>query len=153
MLRVFRSIFLLAALPLAAAAQTRHEAQNHSGPAKGTERPLPAVAPKASVSTGQAGASAFARYQRFTPDEPLKNWREVNDTVRAIGGWQVYGREAARAIEAERKESEKPKGDKPWRRAPLFLPFRWYSQAAPTPAPTARAVSPRTSPAKSTVRR
>lgn len=99
MLRIFAS--MLAALPLAAVAQARHE--HHPQPAvvaKPAEKAPPvAVQP----SARGAGTSAFARYQRFTPDEPLKGWRQVNDTVRDIGGWQVYGLEAARAIEAEKK--------------------------------------------------
>lgn len=95
MLRIF---VLLAALPLAAVAQTRHEHHQHSKPA--------AVAPDKTAPAKPARAdtgATLSRYQRFTPDEPLKDWRAVNDTVRSIGGWQVYGLEAARAIEAEKK--------------------------------------------------
>jgi hypothetical protein len=118
MLRIFVSAVLLAVLPLAAGAQTRHEHHRHSTTAKSAEKPAPAATPGTSApATGSASPSAsasmFARYQRFTPDEPLKNWREVNDTVRAIGGWQVYGLEAARAIEAEMKQNEKAKGNTP----------------------------------------
>lgn len=91
---------ILAALPLAAGSQPRHESHQHHTPARVAPLPAPAAAqPPARAPHG----SAFARYQRFTPDEPLKDWREVNDTVRTNGGWQAYGLEAARAIEAEKK--------------------------------------------------
>ncbi|MDX2217566.1 MAG: hypothetical protein SF172_00890 [Burkholderiales bacterium] len=112
MLRIFAFSVasMLAALPLAAESQTRHEhhpqptapakAAPQSAPAKAAAQPAPAPA---SAAARAPHSSAFARYQRFTPDEPLKDWRQVNDTVRAIGGWQVYGLEAARAIEAEKK--------------------------------------------------
>lgn len=101
MLRQFVPIFVLAALPLAAGSQTRHEHhQQPTGAAKSTAQPAPAPA---SAPARAIHSSAFARYQRFTHDEPLKDWRQVNDTVRAIGGWQAYGLEAARAIEAEKK--------------------------------------------------
>lgn len=103
MLRIFAFSVasMLAALPLAAEAQTRHEHhQQPNAQAKAAPQPAPA---SAAAPTRAAQSAAFARYQRFTPDEPLKDWRQVNDTVRAIGGWQVYGLEAARAIEAEKK--------------------------------------------------
>lgn len=94
-------IVVLAALPLAAVSQTRHE--HHPQPtAPAKAAPQPASAPASAPARAPHGA-AFARYQRFTHDEPLKDWRQVNDTVRAIGGWQVYAFEAARAIEAEKK--------------------------------------------------
>ncbi|MBL8516392.1 MAG: hypothetical protein JNM76_05420 [Betaproteobacteria bacterium] len=92
---------MLAALPLAAESQTRHE--HHQPPTAAAKSAPQSAPPTASAPARAPNSSAFARYQRFTPDEPLKDWRQVNDTVRAIGGWQAYGLEAARAIEAEKK--------------------------------------------------
>jgi hypothetical protein len=37
--------------------------------------------------------SVFDGYQRYR-DEPLLPWRQANDTVGRIGGWQAYAREA-----------------------------------------------------------
>lgn len=94
MLRIF--VCALAAMPLAALAQTGHE--HHQLPAaKAVEKAAPAT-PKRT----DAG-STFSRYQRFTANEPLKDWRAVNDNVRDIGGWRAYSLEASRAIEAEKK--------------------------------------------------
>ena len=112
MLRIFAFSVasMLAAMPLAAESQTRHEHhQQPTASAKAAPKPAPAKAAAqpapapASAPARATHSSAFARYQRFTHDEPLKDWRQVNDTVRAIGGWQAYGLEAARAIEAEKK--------------------------------------------------
>jgi hypothetical protein len=36
--------------------------------------------------------SAFEGYRAFT-DEPVRPWRETNDTVGRIGGWKAYARE------------------------------------------------------------
>ena len=36
--------------------------------------------------------SAFEGYRSFT-DEPVRPWRETNDTVGRIGGWKAYARE------------------------------------------------------------
>jgi hypothetical protein len=37
--------------------------------------------------------SAFEGYRPFA-DEPVRPWRETNDTVGRIGGWKAYAREA-----------------------------------------------------------
>jgi hypothetical protein len=37
--------------------------------------------------------SAFEGYRPYK-DEPLLPWRQANDTVGRIGGWQAYAREA-----------------------------------------------------------
>lgn len=37
--------------------------------------------------------SAFEGYRAFA-DEPVRPWRETNDTVGRIGGWKAYAREA-----------------------------------------------------------
>jgi hypothetical protein len=38
-------------------------------------------------------AVPFDRYQNFR-DEPVADWRKVNDRVNEIGGWRTYLREA-----------------------------------------------------------
>lgn len=38
--------------------------------------------------------SAFDGYRRFADEQPI-NWRDANDTVKRIGGWRSYAREAA----------------------------------------------------------
>ena len=40
--------------------------------------------------------SAFEGYRGFA-DEPVRSWRETNDTVGRIGGWKAYAREAQAA--------------------------------------------------------
>jgi hypothetical protein len=56
----------------------------------------PSPAPAASAIT-QANTtpyrSAFENYQPFS-DEKVLPWKEANDTVRAIGGWRAYAKEA-----------------------------------------------------------
>lgn len=41
--------------------------------------------------------SALSDYRAFA-DEAVVSWREANDTVRRIGGWQAYSREAFQAL-------------------------------------------------------
>lgn len=58
-----------------------------------------AVAP---ASVQRAGAapkyvSPLRDYRAFA-DEPVASWREANETVRRIGGWQAYSREAYQAL-------------------------------------------------------
>lgn len=38
--------------------------------------------------------STLAPYQRFE-DQPVRPWKESNDTVGRIGGWKAYAREAS----------------------------------------------------------
>ena len=40
-----------------------------------------------------AASAPFKHYQGWR-DEPLQDWREVNDRVGEIGGWRTYLREA-----------------------------------------------------------
>jgi hypothetical protein len=46
--------------------------------------------------TGPKYQSAFQDYQPYS-DEKALPWKEANDTVRQIGGWREYAREAAGA--------------------------------------------------------
>jgi len=52
-------------------------------------------APAASAASNASGTyrSAFDGYRKFS-DEPVAPWRQSNDTVRKIGGWRTYAREA-----------------------------------------------------------
>lgn len=50
------------------------------------------AAPAASNASG-AYRSAFDGYRTFD-DQPVAPWRQSNDTVREIGGWRAYAREA-----------------------------------------------------------
>lgn len=54
-------------------------------------------------------ASAFDGYRPFTEQKVL-SWRESNDLVGRIGGWQAYAREAAggEAMPADQKGSPTP---------------------------------------------
>ncbi|WP_157264206.1 hypothetical protein [Azohydromonas aeria] len=59
------------------------------------------LAPALAVAQGSATPaapqsvyrSAFEGYRPFA-DEPVRSWRETNDTVGRIGGWRAYAREA-----------------------------------------------------------
>src|SRR5262249_10750373 len=60
--------------------------------------------------------SAFDGYRGYR-DEPVGNWRQANDLVRQIGGWQTYAREGqsgeggepAAKPEAPAKDNERGK--------------------------------------------
>ena len=71
---------LLAAAPFAVAAQ-HAEAPRRPASAPTSVVPVPAY------------ASAFEGY-RPLKDQPVTSWREANELVRRIGGWQAYAREA-----------------------------------------------------------
>lgn len=58
-----------------------------------------AAAPKAKSLSILGYESAFERYLPFA-EQPLTPWREANDVVRRIGGWQAYAREAQSAASA-----------------------------------------------------
>lgn len=53
--------------------------------------------------------SALRSYRGFA-DEPVGPWREANDTVRRIGGWQAYGRESRDALRAPTPQSPQSTG-------------------------------------------
>jgi hypothetical protein len=56
---------------------------------------------------GPGYTSAFQGYRRFS-DQPVTPWRESNDLVGRIGGWQAYARESQAAA-----ASTTPKGGQP----------------------------------------
>lgn len=53
---------------------------------------LPASAAAAAKPAAATYRSAFEGYRSFN-DQPVLSWRESNDLVRRIGGWQSYARE------------------------------------------------------------
>ena len=58
--------------------------------------PLPAAPADAAPSSRPNVTpyrSAFENYRPFA-DEKLVPWKEANETVRAIGGWRAYAKEA-----------------------------------------------------------
>ncbi len=70
-------------------------------------QPVAPVAPTPPQSTASAATapltqeagttpyhSAFENYQPITEEKVLP-WKEANDTVRAIGGWRAYAKEAS----------------------------------------------------------
>ena len=55
--------------------------------------PVSALPPTSAASTSGMGyRSAFEGYRSFK-DQPIQSWREANDLVGQIGGWQAYARE------------------------------------------------------------
>lgn len=52
----------------------------------------PASAASAASASGMGYRSAFEGYRAFK-DQPVQPWREANDLVGQIGGWQAYARE------------------------------------------------------------
>lgn len=65
------------------------EAQPVVRPAS-TAASSPATA--SSSARGSTYRSAFEGYHSFA-EQPLTPWREANDVVRSVGGWQAYARE------------------------------------------------------------
>jgi hypothetical protein len=58
--------------------------------------PIPAATAASGASTYR---SVFKGYRAYG-EEPLQSWREANERVRSIGGWQAYAREAQGAAAA-----------------------------------------------------
>jgi len=55
--------------------------------------PVSAAPPASAASTSGTGyRSAFEGYRSFQ-DQPVQSWRQANDLVGQIGGWQAYARE------------------------------------------------------------
>jgi len=76
---------LLAPIAAMAQAHSGHGAQPAGAPA--TAAPAPA---RNADAVGYR--SAFDGYRRYG-EQPLMSWREANDIVGRIGGWQAYARE------------------------------------------------------------
>ncbi len=57
-------------------------------------RAQPVPASVCAASAPDRYASAFDGYRGYQ-EQPVLSWREANDTVRSVGGWRAYAREAA----------------------------------------------------------
>jgi hypothetical protein len=55
--------------------------------------PVPRPSGSNAMASPLAYRPAFEGYRRFA-DQPVLAWREANDVVGRIGGWQAYAREA-----------------------------------------------------------
>lgn len=62
---------------------------------------MAASAPSSESSASSTYRSAFAGYRPFS-EQPLTPWRQANNAVAQIGGWQAYAREG------QGKESDAP---------------------------------------------
>lgn len=107
-------ILLAGLLALVVPLPGRAQHQHHQPTPAQVASPQPAAAMPAAAQPPGPNVTGLERYRHFTADEPLTDWRKVNDTVRDIGGWQTYAQEAARAIKAE-QDAKAPmqKGTKP----------------------------------------
>jgi hypothetical protein len=88
---------------------------HHGGqPAKTADAPR-AAAPAIAPSVPSAGyTSAFQDYQRFRLDEPMVDWRRINDDMAGLGGHAGHVRGAAAPAGAKPKPVEtKPAETKP----------------------------------------
>jgi len=67
-----------------------------SSAASASKTSPPAAAASAAPASGTSNPltyrSAFDGYRPFS-DQPILSWREANDLVGRIGGWQAYARE------------------------------------------------------------
>ena len=65
-----------------------------------------------SAARGSSYRSAFEAYRSFA-DQPLTPWREANDVVKSVGGWQAYAREGQGEPPADADNSTAmPPGDR-----------------------------------------
>ena len=79
--------------------------------------------------------SVFSNYKMMT-DEPVGNWRDLNDAVGRIGGWRAYLKEAQQV-------DSKPRADDPLMKGPEVHPQTQPSpQPQPQPQPTAKPSAP-----------
>lgn len=77
----------LAAVPLLAASTLFAQGNPPAGPS---------AAPVPQASASAAFRSAMDGYRPFS-DEKQTPWKEANETVRQVGGWRAYAKEAAAA--------------------------------------------------------
>ena len=91
--RIAANAVLLVASVGAGAAMAQQPAPQSASAPKPTASGAAAMAPAAPAAAGRMGyRSAFDGYKGLT-DQPVQSWRESNDTVGRIGGWQSYARE------------------------------------------------------------
>jgi hypothetical protein len=72
----------------------------------------PAAKPSSPASAAASGSaltyrSAFEGYRGFA-EQPVVSWREANDLVGRIGGWQAYAREGPSPAPLEAPPAAKP---------------------------------------------
>lgn len=65
--------------------------------------------------------SPLREYQRIG-EQPVGDWRALNDRVRAIGGWRAYAREANTPDDADKARVAPPSKDAPPRDAQPAAP-------------------------------
>ena len=103
------AVLLVASVGAGAAMAQQPAPQNASAP-KPTASGAAAMAPAASAAAGpMVYRSAFDGYKGLT-DQPVQSWRESNDTVGRIGGWQSYAREGQGGPVAGSAPPSKTKG-------------------------------------------
>ena len=90
--RVALAAVLLATLATAAVAQPQSTTSAAASSSATPVRPVSATASATAASGGAGYRSAFEGYRRYD-DQPVGSWREANDLVGRIGGWQAYSRE------------------------------------------------------------
>jgi hypothetical protein len=93
----------------------------HAAAQTSTQTPVKTAAPDPTDAKAKVPALVYtpvlADYKKALDEAPL-DWRQANDTARALGGWRAYARDAAQA----------PPG------APASTPPAAASQAPPTVA-------------------
>lgn len=91
--RIAAKAMLFAASVGASAAMAQQPAPSNATAPKPAASSAATATPIASVPAGLvAYRSAFEGYKGLT-EQPVESWRESNDTVGRIGGWQSYARE------------------------------------------------------------
>lgn len=83
---------LLAAAATAVVAQPQPAPPAAASSSTTPVRPAAATASATAASGGAGYRSAFEGYRRYD-NQPVGSWREANELVGRIGGWQAYARE------------------------------------------------------------
>jgi hypothetical protein len=78
----------------------------------GTANAQEAAKVPAPSSARSTYVSPFEHYRAFV-DEPVQSWRDANETVRKIGGWQAYGRESQQELQAPARSDPPEKSTAP----------------------------------------
>lgn len=148
------AVLLVASVGAGAAMAQQPAPQSASAP-KPTAGGAAAKAPAASAAAGpMVYRSAFDGYKGLT-DQPVQSWRESNDTVGRIGGWQSYSREGQGGPMAGSAPSSDTKGmptmpgmsEMPAGHGGMKMPAPG-SGAAPAVAPAASTPGPAKAPAE-----
>lgn len=109
-IRIAANAVLLATLVGAGAAMAQQPAPQSANAPKPAGASAGVAAPVAPASPSpMAYRSAFDGYKGLT-EQPVQSWRESNDTVGRIGGWQSYAREGQGGPEAGSGPASAAKG-------------------------------------------